>query len=246
MPVAERPAGFIALIRATIVTPSRAMRDLADRPGRRWIVPILLTAAFGVLTAIVGRDAMLAAARAELDAQMAAMPSGALTDESRAAIDMSLGFGFVLAAIGALVGPIVAAFVIAALFHLGGTILGGQQTYAQMLAASAWARLPLAFQEMLRFAAALVGVWDPNQAGLSGLVAGPGGDAEPSYWAPLLAELSLWNVWSLCLLGIAVHVVSKVSARKAAGLVLAFVVLKLVVGAAGVVVGRFSASLAGL
>jgi hypothetical protein len=143
----------------------------------------------------------------------------------------------VLGTIAAGIGPFLAVGIVTALLHLAATVLGGQQAFGQLLGAVSWARLPLVMQTGLRLGYAIQGGHDPSPEGLSGLV------ATTSLGAPLLAELSLWNLWTLVLLGIAVREVARLSPRKAAAAVLAFVALKVALGEIGVVFARFATGL---
>jgi hypothetical protein len=242
------PPGLVGLMKAVVLKPKAAMRHVADRPGRTWLVPIVLTAVLGVAGVVVGREAALETAREQFSARQTRMRETGVDADTIAsaerALEGSLGFGVVLTATAAVIGPFVGAVVVAAVMHLAGTVLGGQQTFLQMLAASAWARLPLAMQSGLRLIAGLVGVHDPSPDGLSGLAVSATGASGTSFLGPPLAEISLWNLWSLALLAVAMQVVSRVSARKAVAAVAAFVVLKIIVGEFGVAASRFAADFA--
>jgi hypothetical protein len=139
----------------------------------------------------------------------------------------------------------------AAVFHFLGTLLGGQQTFSQMLAVTAWCRVPLVFQYALRAVDGLLGHYDPNPNGLAGLVASDGlkAFARPSPLGPLLAQVSVWNLWMLVLFLIAVRIVCHVSARKALVAVAVYVALVILLGEVGVgfgsVMAGFSQSVTG-
>jgi hypothetical protein len=149
--------------------------------------------------------------------------------------------------VGAELGVFIAAVAGAAVLHFLGTLLGGQQTFSQMLTATSWARLPLVFQEALRLVVFLPGGFDPNPSGLEGLVAGDPLQAAmaPSPLGPVLAQVSVWNLWKLALFVVAVRAVSQVSRGKAIAAIAVYLLLVVLLGEAGVLVGRFAAELAG-
>ena len=135
-----------------------------------------------------------------------------------------------------MLGPVIGVVVVAAILHMLGTILGGQQTFTEMFTVTTWARVPLVLGALAQTVQHVLGGWDPNPRGLSGLVAPDPLDpeAQRSYLEPLLAEIELWNLWYLALLVIAVWAASRVSGRKAAIAVLVYVAFRIALGSAGV------------
>lgn len=211
-----------------------------------WLVPVLAMAVFSTVTAAVSIPRAREAQMAEMEAQMA-RAAGDMSEEQAAEFeatrDQTLGIMFrvtgVFTVVGAIVTPFLAVLIATAILHLGGTVLGGQQTYGQMLAAVSWARWPLVFQAALRMVYAFTGGYDMRMEGLSGLV------ASDSPLGPVLAEISLWNLWALALTVLAVAVVSKVKMGKALAVVVALVALRLVIGEAGVAVARMMSGFGG-
>ncbi len=232
---------------AVLRHPWSALIEIADRGGRLWLAPTLALALMGTLAAVVAipatRQATRAAAMSSIEAAgVAADPEGpdaemaATLDKNLAFVDTFTG---VAAVVGAILSPFIALLVLTAVLHLIGTTLGGQQTFGQMLAVASWARLPLVFQEVLRFGYGLTGGFDQRPSGLSGLV------AADHFAGPLLAEVSVWNLWTLALLAVAVGVVSRVSRRKAAVAVMIVVLLRVALGEMGVVLGKFFSGFGG-
>jgi hypothetical protein len=229
------PGLAIALVRR----PGTAMRDLAEHPGWRWLPPTLLMAALSMGAAVATNGARQAAERQEFEQIQAQQPELAEgSDAAQVAETTFRAFG-ILNVIGGGIGPFVAVVFVAALFHLLGTVLGGQQGFAQILAGVAWARVPLAVQTLLRMAQGFAGGYDPSPEGLSGLV------DRGSPLAPILAEVSVWNLWTLALLGVAMAVVARLPRRKAIAAVLVFVAFKVAIGETGVLVQRFAQGFAG-
>jgi hypothetical protein len=229
----------------TVRRPSAAMRRLAAHPDRRWLAPLLALAILSVAALAVSLPAQerygQIAQRATIEATVkSGRAQGVTAEQMTQASSSGRGLGRVVSLVAAFIAPFVAAFVAAAVLHFLGTLLGGQQGYTQMLAATAWARLPLVFQAGVRLLYGFTGNYDPSANGLSGLVAPDPRQAFPlpSPLAPLLAPISIWNLWMLLLFVIAVRVVCQVSVRKALAVVAAYVVLVVVLGELGVVVGR--------
>jgi hypothetical protein len=128
----------------------------------------------------------------------------------------------------------------AAAFHLVGTVLGGQQTFSQMLSSVSWARLPLVFQEGLRLVVwGLAGNYDASASGLSGLV------QADSFLHPVLAEVTIWNLWTLALLAVAVREVCRVDTRKAVAAVAVLLLLRVGVAEVAIGIGRALGSVFG-
>lgn len=235
------------LVRDVLLRPGAAMRRLAEHPDRRWLAPLVALIAVSVAGVLAGRPAMLAhdrqleRARAELAAatvpaevgpvDVEAMGGGA---EQLSRIMTAVGL------VGAVVGTALTLAVLAALLHLLGTVVGGQQTFTQMLTVTSWARLPLVLLGVLWTVAVLAGHWDPNPQGLAGLVAPDPLDpaAARSYTEPLLAQVHVWNLWYLGLLALAVRAASRVSLRKAWLVVGLLVALEVGLGMAAVAVMR--------
>lgn len=243
--------GIRALFVDTILRPVSAMRHLADHPDRRWLVPLAMLVLFSVAAAAASLpakqryDAVLA--RIQIEQMRETNPQAAemaeqFTGQSGSGGTISM-IGGAMALLGAAIGPLVGALAGAAVLHFLGTILGGQQTYSQMLSATAWARIPLIFQAGLRCLSGLAGGYDPYPNGLAGLVAPDPAQsfASPSVWGPVLAQISIWHLWALLLFVIAVRVVAHVSLRKALTAVIIYVVLIVLLGEVGVGLGKFGA-----
>lgn len=231
-----------ALAAAVLRHPWSALTEVAERGGRLWLVPTLALVLAGTLAAVVAipatRDATRAAARSSFEAASSSAGSEDGQDaEMAATVEKNLAyidtFTGIVAVVAAILSPFIALLVLTAVLHLVGTTLGGQQSFGQMLAVAAWARLPLLFQEVLRLVYGLTGGFDQRPSGLSGLV------AADHIAGPVLAEVSIWNLWTLALLGVAVAVVSRVSRGKAAVAVAIVVLLRVGLGEVGVVLGRF-------
>jgi hypothetical protein len=249
-PAVDAPEpGLRALVVDLCLHPRRAMTALAAHPGRRWVWPLLALVVVTACATLAGTAqsqaysrevAMVQVQRAMKDNpemmgdQSAEVTVGRMTSGSTGAVMTGIGV------IGGVVGVVVGILVAAAVLHFVGTVLGGQQTYTQMLAVSSWAHAPFVLREILRTGAHLLGHWDPNPQGLAGLVAcSPlAEDCHPSYLQPVLAQIEVWNVWYWVLLGVAVAVVCHVSWRKVVVALVVLVGLQVALGLVGVAAGR--------
>jgi hypothetical protein len=222
--------------------PSRTFQELAEHPGRSWLFPLLATMVLTTTLAIVTLFSPGAKAYQAVAGQAAMASAGMeqLSDEERAQAlaftstsnPLVMTMGIVTAVIGGIVGTVLALLIITALFHLMGTLLGGQQSFGQMFTVIAWAGLPIVLGLLLKLVAALFGNFDPSPAGLSGLVAPPPGQP-PSLLAPFLGHVELWNLWTLALFVPAVQAAARIPRKKALAAVGVYLLLNLAVGLAG-------------
>ena len=242
--VATPRMGPLALAIDMLRRPNAAMRRLADHPGRRWVWPLGALALLRLAIVLAQSKASQAYASAATQAAMAQQP-GMDPEMAAQATEMAGRFGFVgvlFGAVGAVFAVLVGALIVAGVLHFVGTVLGGQQGFGQVFTVTSWARLPLIVGALLQLAYALTGGFDPCPRGLSGLVCpDPSAPGSASYWSPLLAQIEVWNLWYLLLLGLGVQAVSRVSRRKATLAVAVVVLLTLSGGMAGTAIARFFA-----
>ena len=221
-------AGLFATFRDTLIAPKRAMSSLAADSRHRWIWPLGMLALLGMIRVVVQ------------------MPAKTKFDQAvRASSEMNLGmpmggggaviqiFILVLALLG---GLFVGTLVLTAVLQFISTIFGGQLTFRALLNTVSWAKTPLIFGELLRIVHAAIGGYDPCSKGLAGLVC-----PEPSFGAtkhsllePLLAQMDLWNIWFLVLIGVALASAAKISRGKAIAGVLIILALSVSLGMAGI------------
>ena len=248
--------GVLSLARDIVLHPTAAMRRLAANPGRLWLVPIIALAVLSAAVVVVtlpARERHDTAATIAQYQQMAERNPQMFGNQDpddvvkMATAGPTRAIGRITGLAAALIGPFLIALVTAAVLHFLGTLLGGQQNYTQMLTVNAWSRIPLVLQSALRLVVwGVAGTYDPSPNGLAGLVAADASQAftKPSPWGPVLAQISVWNLWTLALLFVAVRVVCHVSARKALVVMAIYVGLILVLGEAGVGFGRVVSGLA--
>lgn len=255
-PSKQRAFGVVlSLVGDTIRRPRKAMARLAEQPGRLWLVPVAALALASLFATLVSSGPREEYARARALAQMRLVAErnpqafGGQDPEAMAQMATS-GAGQtvsrVTSLVGAVLAPLVAVLAISAVVHFMATLMGGQQTYHQLLTAMAWARWPLVFQAGLRAVVwGATGSFDPYPNGLEGLVAPAAVDslAKPSVWQPLLAQVSIWNLWTLALMLVGVVVVARLSVRKAAVAVATYLAIVLILGEISVALSSFLLSM---
>jgi hypothetical protein len=243
--------GLRSLAVDVLLRPSAAFRRLAEHPDRRWVVPVLVFVALSTALALTNAlsPKTLALAQAQVAARMST--TGAqLSTEQMAQVQqfqtsgLMRGFSAISALLGGLVATLIGLLIVAALFHFLGTVMGGQQSFAQMFTVVAWAGVPLILGLCVKLVAALAGSFDPSPAGLSGLVGNPLA-GKPSVLAPVLSQVELWHLWTLALYTLAIRAVSRISAIKAVIAVLVLVALQVALGVAGVYMTRALSGMAG-
>ncbi|MCE7939682.1 hypothetical protein DCC79_15725 [bacterium] len=244
VPPAQGRGGPMALAIDTLMRPRAALPRLAERPGRRWILPVALLALVAAVNGFLGARQVIRDSFASMGAAGAVSSvavggdTGAVegVDAASAAMGTASMLGAVFAAVGAVVRVVGGVVLAAAVLHFLGTIFGGQQGFGQMLVVVAWAHLPVLAGSLVRLAYGLVAGFGAVTPGLSGLV------DDQSLLGPVLAQVELWTLWLVALLYIGMRVVSRVPRLKAGLAVGALVALWVAVGALGVVASRvFSA-----
>ncbi len=137
-------------------------------------------------------------------------------------------FTYVLPALVAILGILVAWFLVGWLLHLVLTMLGGRGSSGQVLNLVAWATLPYALRDLVRTGAMLDGQQLLSHPGLSGFAAEIGTNWSAmwsAYLASLLALVDVYLIWYLVLLVIGVRLANGVSRRRAWTAVLLVVML---------------------
>jgi len=246
-PVGPARGGRLSTAIELIRHPGAALRRVAERPGRPWLWPLVvlavLAAAVGALQARTAVSSAMSGA-ASSEATMAQPASGPGTvvvgpgdaagaDIPPAAVTTAATIGVVLGVVFAVIAVFGGAAIGAAILHFLSTVFGGQETYTQMLTVFSWSRVPVIFGALLQLVYGLAARFDPNPAGLSGLM------EKTSLAYPVLAEIELWNLWALALLFVGLRGVSRLSVAKAAIAVGALVFLRVLLGEASVLAARF-------
>ena len=189
--------GVVALYFDMIRRPSAALARIAERPKKRWIVPLVTLAVLTTAFALIYAPKAMEASRADTEALMASQFEDMDPEQLEA---MQSGqqvgnvIGIVFSGIGGAVGTVIAALLGAAVLHFLATVMGGQQAFLEVFSTTVWAKVALIVGVAIKIPWVLAGGFDPNPAGLAGLVSSGGLSEGRSYFEPLLSQLEIWNV----------------------------------------------------
>ena len=118
-------------------------------------------------------------------------------------------FVYILPLVGALIAVWVGWALVAALLHLGSTLLGGRGSMQNALNVVAWASLPFALRDILRIVFMLAVGHVIVSPGLSGFVVNPG------FLSQVLARVDLFWIWHVILLVIGLAIADGLPRNKA-------------------------------
>ena len=220
-----------------LVAPGETFRSIAERPT--WLPPLLVLALLGgavsfVLQMRTDPEEMV---RGQLEAIKVDVPQKQVDEMIEDAENRTTGTKAGLAAIGAVIQPILYA-AMAVLFWIGFRLFGSEMDYLRSLATTLHGYLPLAVGSLinlpLMFTRETLTFEEASNGGVlvSSLKALAPEDA-PAVTEVLLGSIDLFTVWSLILLAIGYREVAKVSPAVASGIVILFW-LVFVVGKVGI------------
>ena len=129
-------------------------------------------------------------------------------------------FMYVMPLVGSLTGLWLGWLVLAALLHLGSTLLGGRGSMQNALNLVAWASLPFALRDILRIVFMLIVSRPISSPGLSAF-------ASSSFLSQVLARTDIFLLWNIILLIIGFAVVDGLSKGKSFANVFIVIVLVL-------------------
>ncbi len=129
-------------------------------------------------------------------------------------------FMYVMPLVGSLTGLWLGWLVLAALLHLGSTLLGGRGSMQNALNLVAWASLPFALRDLLRIVFMLIVSRPISSPGLSAF-------ASSSFLSQVLARTDIFLLWNIILLIIGFAVVDGLSKGKSFANVFIVIVLVL-------------------
>jgi hypothetical protein len=116
-------------------------------------------------------------------------------------------FMYIMPLVGSLVGLWLGWLIIAALLHLGSTLLGGRGTMQNALNLVAWASLPFALRDILRIVYMLAVGHPIASPGLSGF-------ASSGFLPQVLSRADLFLLWNIILLIVGFSIVDGLSRGK--------------------------------
>ncbi len=215
----ERPRRFhFNLVPAALFTPRKAFDKITSLNGCTWLTPLLIL----TITAI-----MLAIASGFLKQQAAAMGQITFppdyewwTQEQQAqymqAMQSMQGpvFIYVFPIIGSLLSVWVGWLLVGGLLHLVLTLFGGRGGTASAMAVVAWAGLPFALRDLVRFVYELAAHKLITSRGVAAFAPADGATLS-LFLASLFALLDVYIIWHIALITLGARTAFKLSAGKA-------------------------------
>ncbi len=227
-PMVEK-RGFLSLVWGVIWRPRKTFEFLREHKSRGWLLLALINMGLAILVIAVSApiSARLAqdAIRKQLEARganLVEVPPEAQQQAAQFATNPL--FNTVLPGLGSTVGLWVVWLVWSGALHLLGTMVGGNNSFGQMLHAVVWSWLPQSLRSLLQVAFVTLTGEVIKNPGLSGLASspelaagefvappGPGQLALQSF----LAQIDLFQIWNFLLLVVVVIATARLSRRKA-------------------------------
>lgn len=226
--------------------PRQVFAKIAAQSSGVWLTPILILTLTALLQVIMaGTIKQTAAATGSFTP-----PPGYewYTPEQQAQMQQALAatsgpvFIYVFPALTAVFKVWMGWLLVGGLLHLVLTLLGGRGGTGAAMNLVAWAGLPLAIRDLVRFGAMLTTRKLISAPGLSGFVPS-GAEGLSLFLAGLLAMVDIYLIWHLVLMIVGVRAGNGLSAGKA---VLGVVITLLAVISLQALLSYFSAQLGGL
>jgi len=223
-----------------LLHPRQEMAKLVGNEKASWLTPMLILSVALILRVLVSgylqaRAAALGEIRLPPDWQFW---TPEMQNNYMQAIQTTQGpaFVYVIPIVSGLMKLWVGWVLLAGLFHLLSTLLGGRGAMRSALNVVAWASLPFAVRDVLRVVFMLIVGHPISSPGLSGF----GGSSV--FVSQLLANFDLFFLWHAFLLAMGTSLVDSLPARKAALAVSIVLVISLLVQAG---LGSLGSSMSG-
>jgi len=223
-----------------LLHPRNEMAKLVGNEKASWLTPMLILSIALLLRVLVsGYLQVRAAALGEI-----ALPpdwqywTPEMQKNYMQAIQTTQGpaFVYVIPIVSGLIKLWVGWVLLAGLFHLLSTLLGGRGAMRSALNVVAWASLPFAVRDLLRVVFMLIVGHPISSPGLSGFA------GSSIFVAQLLANLDLFFIWHAILMVIGTSLVDSLPVRKAALAVSVVLIISLLAQAG---LGSLGASMSG-
>ncbi|MEW5941389.1 MAG: Yip1 family protein [Chloroflexota bacterium] len=221
--VQPAPRFNLARLFAILFRPRRAFGEIAGEGKPSWVTPLIVASLAAILVVVVGGYVK---SRAAMQGEVELPPdwqywSPDMQEQYMQGQQMtqSPAFLYVVPAAGALIGLWLGWLILGGLLHLGSTLAGGRGSMGGTLTITAWAGAPFIVRDLLRAVFVLASGHAIRAAGLSGFAEGMGMITQ------LLARADLFVVWNAILLILGFRIVDNLPAGKAAGAVLAVLIL---------------------
>lgn len=211
--------------RAVLFRPGRVFQEMASESRATWSTPMLLLTITALLVVLVAgylntRAAMMGETQLPPDWEFWTPEMQNNYMQAQQATQGPV-FMYIIPMIGSLTGLWVGWLLMAALLHLGSTLLGGRGSMQGALNVVAWASLPFALRDILRIIFMLSSGHSIVNPGLSGFAPAAG------FVAQLLTRVDIFLIWHVILLIIGFAFIDALPRGKAVAGVLAVVLLVL-------------------
>lgn len=235
--------GFFRLVGGMLVRPRPTFAAIKENGRRTWIIMALIACILVMLPPIVsGPITARQSAEAFQQAQAqfgnqagsgvvsgdSADGTGVVVAEAPAFISSPI-FTTVIPAIGGVLGLVIGWLLWGGALHLLGSMVGGRNTFSQMLQTVVWAWIPYGIRNVVQAIYIAVTGELIAHPGLSGFVA-PEPTPEGAFFTTpntgqlvlqsLLGRIDVYLFWNLALLLVGIMVMSQLPRRKALGILL--------------------------
>jgi hypothetical protein len=214
----------LGTLTGVIMRPRATFEKMRQAERGHWWLVFAITVLAVILLAVATTTAQSRMMQGFTPPQGTEIPEGAVVSGTganatsgivRVALALTTGI------VGAIVGYLLQTVVILGL----GLVLGGKATFRQIFRMAAWTTLPIAVRKLIQAATGLVAGATPA-SGLSAALTLQEASSMPVL-NTLLANIDIYMIWSMILLGIGVAVTSKLSKGKSAIAVVVYAVIAL-------------------
>jgi len=214
---------------AVFFNPRAAFEEMTSEGRATWLTPMLILTVTAVLAVIVSgymnsRAAAMGEASLPQDWQYWTPEMQNNYTQAQQATQGPL-FMYVLPLLGSLTRLWLGWLVFAGLLHLGSTFTGGRGSMQSSLSVVAWANLPYAIRDVLRFSYTLLAQHSVTSPSLSGFASHSG------FVASLLSNTDIFLFWCLFLLTLGLAYADGLTKGKSFVIVILVMILVLSVGA---------------
>lgn len=209
--------------RAVVFRPRQVFQEMASESRATWSTPMLLLTITAILVVLVAgylntRAAMMGEIQLPPDWEFWTPEMQNNYMQAQQATQGPV-FVYIIPMLGSLTSLWVGWLIVAALLHLGSTLLGGRGSMQSALNIVAWASLPFALRDILRMVFMLASGHSIVNPGLSGFAPTAG------FVSQLLTRVDIFLIWHVILLIIGFALIDALPRGKAVAGVLVVVLL---------------------
>ena len=203
--VVPQAKGTFERIIGIFVSPAETMRDIVARPT--WLLPLLIIAVVSCASGIFLKDAIV-------QQQIEAMQKKNMSDEQiqQALPMMEKIMTFTVPIFGLIMPPIIYLILAGIGMFVGNVILGGEAKYSTLFAVTCWSGIVSVLSSLIN-----VPVMASRQSMESATSLGSflATEENKTFLHHLLAQIDLFSIWWVALLGFGVAAAYKFSTKKA-------------------------------